>query len=96
MSKPTLSSMCLTDILEYAKQKHSAFSKSEKNGKIYFSFLTWNNDEPDKFGNDVSHQLNAKKDSQDKKHYIGNGKFAKTQEQPINESDIPEPEDLPF
>ena len=28
-------SICLTDLIEQAKKKHSAFSKSERNGKIY-------------------------------------------------------------
>jgi len=43
-------SLCLTEIVEKAKQGHSAFTKAA-NGKIYFNILQWLNSEPDKFGN---------------------------------------------
>ncbi len=38
--------------------------------------ITWLNDEPDKFGNIMSHQLNSTKDKRDSegKVYIGNSK----------------------
>lgn len=62
---------------EKAKQGHSAFNKSEKNGKIYVNVLQWLNEKPDEFGNDSSIQLNPKKDAPEteKKQYIGNMKY---------------------
>ena len=38
-------SLCLTEIVEKAKQGHSAFTKAA-NGKIYFNILQWLNSEP--------------------------------------------------
>ena len=43
-------SLCLTDLINQAKLKHSAFTKAA-NGKIYFNITQWVNDEPDKYGN---------------------------------------------
>lgn len=81
-------SICLTDLLEMAKQKHSAFSKSAKNGKVYFNMKTWLNEEKDKYGNTMSHQLNSSKDMKDKEPviYIGNSKPMEAK--PINDKDI--------
>lgn len=69
-------SMCLTDIIEKAKKGHSAFSKSKKNGKVYFNMLTWINEEKDQYGNTMSHQLNSTKEKREAegKFYIGNSK----------------------
>lgn len=68
-------SICLTDMLESAKQKHSAFTKGQ-NGKIYASVNVWLNAQTDKFGNIMSVQLNPTKEMKDidKKSYIGNMK----------------------
>lgn len=70
-------SICLSDLLEQAKQKHSAFTKAQ-NGKIYASVNVWLNNETDKFGNIMSIQLNPTKEMKDldKKLYIGNCKKA--------------------
>lgn len=101
MSRLISGSLCLSEILEQAKARHSAFSKAE-NGKIYFNIKIWENDEPDKFGNDFGIQLNPKKDapeSEDKK-YIGNAKRVKAKDpQPLFNEDvanIPSSDDLPF
>lgn len=82
MSKLFYGSICLTDLVEQAKQRHSAFSKA-KNGKIYGSVNVWLNDEKDEFGNVMSIQLVPQKEKKDieKKVYIGNCK----------ESDGPKP-----
>ena len=91
-------SLCLTEIVEKAKQGHSAFTKAA-NGKVYFNFLQWLNSEPDKFGNQSSLQLNSKKDKQDSegKCYIGNAKFMeKSEPGPVAETDIPNLDGLPF
>lgn len=72
-----LGSLCLTDILAKAKEKHSAFSRSEKNGKAYMNVVVFQNDEPDQYGNDFSVQLGVSKDApeSEKKIYIGNMKY---------------------
>ena len=41
-------SICLTDLIEKAKSKHSAFSKAQ-NGKIYANVNVWLNETPDKY-----------------------------------------------
>jgi hypothetical protein len=77
MSNRINSSLCLTDLGEKYRAGHSAFSKGN-NGKIYVNITSWINDEADKFGNDVSHQLNSKQDQREAegKVYVGNGKTA--------------------
>lgn len=92
-------SICLTDLIASAKAKHSAFSKAA-NGKIYFNFSQWINDDADTYGNHSSLLLNSSKDGQstEGKTYIGNAKFAVRKEsEPITESDTSElDDDLPF
>lgn len=101
MSKMITGSLCLTDILAKAKEGHSAFSRSEKNGKIYFNILQWENDEPDQFNNNFSVQLNPKKDAPEteKKQYIGNLKYVSSNVAAVQPVDLPsddEMEKLPF
>lgn len=96
-----IGSICLTEILAQCKKGHTAFTKAD-NGKIYFNFSQFVNDEPDKFGNDSSLLLNSKKESRDKegKCYIGNAKWSdKAGGQPLSPKDtatIPDDDDLPF
>lgn len=82
-------SICLTDLIDQAKKGHSAFSKSVKNGKVYFNMLTWINDEKDKFGNNMSHQLSSSKEMREKegKIYVGNSRALETSK-PVNAKDI--------
>lgn len=96
-------SICLTDLIENAKKKHSAFSKSQVNGKIYANFILWENDETDKFGNTHSLQLNSTKDNKESegKIYIGNAKpVEKKEPQPLSDKDaktfVDAVDDLPF
>lgn len=89
MAKGYYGSMCLTDILEKAKQKHEAFSKAS-NGKIYFNVNLWVNDEVDKFDNVGSIKL-------DKETYIGNFKESKVKApEPIDPFEIIDESALPF
>ena len=69
-------SICLSDISEKYKAGHSAFSKSDKDGKIYMNFTGWVNDATDNF-KDFSLQLNSKQDKQEAegKVYVGNGRI---------------------
>lgn len=104
MARMITGSLDLNHILELAKAKHSAFSKAA-NGKIYFNILVWENDEPDKFNNNFSVQLNAAKDAPEteKKQYIGNMKFVATNATPLKDlpgnipaDELPEVDSLPF
>jgi len=103
-SKLFTGSVCVTDLLEQMKVPHSAFVKSQSNGKIYANILLWENGEPDKFGNTHSIQLNSVKDKKDTegKIYIGNAKpIEKKEPKPLTAAEaktfIDEaPNDLPF
>lgn len=90
MSQLFTGSICLTELIEKAKSFHSAFTKANNN-KIYTNILIWQNDEPDKFGNTLSFQLNSSKEKKEAegKIYIGNGKKMEAQApQPLSNSDV--------
>jgi hypothetical protein len=98
MSKLLYGSLDFTKLLELAKSGNKAFSRAE-NGKIYLNLNVWINDEKDKFGNDASMQTSFKDATKDEKVYFGNLKISEQQApKPLeeNNSDIPEPDDLPF
>ena len=93
-------SLCLSDINANAKIGHSAFTKAQ-NGKIYFNINIWLNDEPDKYGNTASVQLNSTKEMRDTegKIYIGNAKpigVATPEPLGAGSNDIPDDDGLPF
>lgn len=91
-------SLCFTDLKEALKKAHSSVSRAA-NGKIYANIVIWVNDEPDKFGNTASIQLNSTKEQRDSegKVYIGNAKpIASLAPEPVQSSDIGEDDDLPF
>ena len=81
-------SICLTDLIELAKKKHSAFTKGN-NGKIYASVNVWLNDEKDKFGNIMSVQVNPSKEMKDLEDrvYIGNLKQSEGPK-PVSDRDV--------
>jgi hypothetical protein len=65
--------ICVEDL------KGGAFNKSEKNGKTYIGIGFWANDEPDQYQNigGISLQQSlSERETQQKKQYIGNMKFA--------------------
>lgn len=74
MSKLLNGSICFSDLVEAAKEKHSAFKKAD-NGKVYFNLTVWINDEKDKYGNDAAIQIRPAKDGAGEKKYIGNLKY---------------------
>jgi hypothetical protein len=102
MSRLRTASLCLTDILNAAKAGHTAFSRSDKNQKVYFKVSIWDNEEKNKFGQDVSIQLSPKKDTSSERLYIGNGeKQEYNPSETINTPEAPvipenEGDDLPF
>lgn len=81
-------SICLTTLLEKAKEGHSAFSKSPKDGRIYFNYAEWVNNEANEYGQHSSILLSSTKDRKDAegKIYIGNG--IKWENKPVTASDI--------
>ena len=96
-------SICVTDLLEKLKSKHSAFKKVQSNGKIYADVRVWLNDTEDKYGNIMSIQLASKKEMKDAegKVYLGNLKRSDISEKPVSDRDldeiqIPEDDGLPF
>lgn len=96
MSQRFYGSICVSDLVDLAHKKHSAFSKAD-NGKIYANVTVWLNDEKDKFGNIMAVQLSPKKElrEQDGQPYIGNMKEAEAK--PINSKDasgLSLPEDI--
>lgn len=103
MSTMITGSICLSDMIQKAKEQHSSFYKG-KNGKIYANVLIWHNDEPDKFGNDFSVQLNSKKEDRQSEGttYIGNLKTNKRepdvpqQMQQQDTAELPSDDDLFF
>jgi hypothetical protein len=54
-------SLDMTLLVEMAHKGHSAYNVG-KNGKTYANVQVWVNDEPDKFGDHASIQLNSAKD----------------------------------
>ena len=79
MSKLLYGSMCLSDLSEQFKAGHPAFSKSEKNGKVYVNVTVWVNDDADQYGNHAALQLSKPKDSDMKPIYFGNLKMHQQQ-----------------
>lgn len=103
MAQRFYGSIDVTEITNQANARHSSFSKG-KNGKIYASVNVWVNDEPDKYGNYLSIQLNPTKEmaKEEKKVYIGNLKKGESSNTPLGENDrvsintdIPSHEDRP-
>jgi hypothetical protein len=90
MSEFILGSMCLTTLIEKAKEGHSAFSKSAKDGRVYFNYAEWINDEPNEYGQHSSILLSSSKEKKDAegKVYVGNGK--KFENKPVTASDLPQ------
>jgi hypothetical protein len=93
MSQNFYGSVCLTDLIEKAKSKHSSFTKAQ-NGKIYCNVTVWLNDDEDKFGNVISIQANSSKEmaSKEEKFYLGNCKKSKVK--PISDNDFEGVDDI--
>jgi len=95
-NKPMHGSICMTDLSEAFKKNHTAFNKSEKNGKLYANIAVWMNDEPDQYGNILSFQLNSKKDATDDKVYFGNAKLPDGVKVEPKKVEPESEDDLPF
>jgi len=93
MSQNFYGSICVTELIEKAKAKHSSFTKAQ-NGKIYCNITVWINDEEDKFGNTMSIQANSSKEmvGKEDKFYLGNCK--KSKQKPISDNDFDGVDDI--
>lgn len=100
MSQLINASIDVTTLLQMANARHSAFNVGQ-NGKTYVNLQIWVNDEPDKFGDHASIQLNHAKDmaekdrlihpkakdgSPQKKCYVGRGKVSDLSPKPLDNS----------
>lgn len=92
-------SICLSDIPESARKK------SEKNGKVYASFIVDERKEADQYGNTHSVSVSQSKEQREAKEakvYVGGGKefkFEKKEEQPTQQQEAQSShptDDLPF
>lgn len=92
MGQKYYGSICMSDLINFVKKQHSAFNKAD-NGKIYANVNVWLNDEPDKFGNQMSIQLNPVKDKveSDGRPYFGN--FKVSEKKPIDGSEMVDMQD---
>jgi hypothetical protein len=73
MSKRSIGSIDLTSLGDAVRSGHSAVTTGN-NGKKYANIVIWENAEPDQYGNTISIQLQAQKDSQEAKVYVGRAK----------------------
>jgi uncharacterized lipoprotein NlpE involved in copper resistance len=73
MSKRHIGSIDLTALGDAVRAGHSAVTTAN-NGKKYASIVIWENDTADQYGNTISIQLQAQKDSQEAKVYVGRAK----------------------
>ncbi len=96
MSKSFYGSIDFSKLIEEAKKGNKAFSKSEKNGRIYLNVQVFIKDEVDSYGNSMAVRSTYKGATKDDKFYFGNLKPSEEQEQPIVDNDIPDSDDLPF
>jgi hypothetical protein len=100
MSQVLNISLDYTQLMEKAKAAHSAFNRG-KNGHAYLSISVWVNDLSDEYGNDVSAQLNSKKEKREAEGvvFVGNGRTAQAakvaREKRKTTSNAPV-DDLPF
>jgi len=91
-------SLNITKLSAAGKTGHSAFFKG-KNGDLYVNLNVWLNDASDQYGNDMSLQLNSRKElrEQEGKIYVGNGKKAQAAApEAVKAGDLIALDSLPF
>jgi hypothetical protein len=75
----------ITAKIDVTKINKELLFKGQKG--TYLDLTIWQNDEPDKYGNDFSIEQRTGKD--DKKIYLGNGKFYVPKDKPANNEGVP-------
>ena len=96
MAQSFYGSIDFSKLIEQAKAGHKAFTKSEKNGKIYLNVDVYVKDEVDQFGNIASIRGTFKGATKEDKFYFANLKESQFNEQKVEASDIDGLDDLPF
>ena len=96
MAQSFYGSIDFSKLIEQAKAGHKAFSKSEKNGKIYLNVDVYVKDEVDQFGNIASIRGTFKGATKEDKFYFANLKESQFNEQKVEVSDVDGLDDLAF
>ena len=96
MAQSFYGSIDFSKLIEQAKAGHKAFSKSEKNGKIYLNVDVYVKDEVDQFGNIASIRGTFKGATKEDKFYFANLKESQFNEQKVESNDVDGLDDLPF
>lgn len=89
-------SIDFSKLLEMAKSGSKAFTKSEKNGRIYLNVDVFVKEEVDQYGNIASIRGTFKGAQKEDKFYFANLKESAPFVEKIEGSDIPDTDDLPF
>ena len=97
MAQSYYGSIDFSKLLEMAKSGHKAFSKSEKNGRIYLNVDVFVKDEVGQYGDKASIRGTFKGATKEDKFYFANLKeSAPYVEQQPTMDDIPDTDSLPF
>ena len=96
MAQSFYGSIDFSKLIEQAKAGNKAFTKSEKNGKIYLNVDVYVKDEVDQFGNIASIRGTFKGATKEDKFYFANLKESQFNEQKVEASDVDGLDDLPF
>ena len=96
MAQSFYGSIDFSKLIEQAKAGHKAFTKSEKNGKIYLNVDVYVKDEVDQFGNIASIRGTFKGATREDKFYFANLKESQFNEQKVEASDVEGLDDLAF
>lgn len=96
MANSFYGSIDFSKLIEQAKAGHKAFTKSEKNGKIYLNVDVYVKDEVDQFGNIASIRGTFKGATKEDKFYFANLKQSTPFEEKVEPSDLSILDDLGF
>ena len=97
MAQSFYGSIDFSKLLEQAKAGSKAFTKSEKNGKIYLNIDVYVKDEVDQYGNIASIRGTFKGAEKENKFYFANLKESQNNgAAPVESNEIPSIDDLPF
>lgn len=96
MAQSFYGSIDFSKLIEQAKAGHKAFTKSEKNGKIYLNVDVYVKDEVDQYGNIASIRGTFKGATKEDKFYFANLKESQFNEQKVEASDVDGLDDLAF
>ena len=97
MAQSFYGSIDFSKLVEMAKSGSKAFTKSEKNGRIYLNIDVYVKDEIDQYGNIASIRGTFKGADKEDKFYFANLKESQNNgTAPIQKNEIPDLDDLDF